>query len=154
MRVSLAQISAVARRVSVLAFALWLGGAGCLFCCQADVAPAADTSTPPARFTAHGTHSCCTARAATRAAADSRGSAVNAFAPRLARGPARHACPHDTLVLAHAARRPRALEPTVATFAKATTRVLRVAAFTPAPCARSRLPDGGETYLRLAVLLI
>jgi len=77
MRISRTSIGNGIRRLSVLLLALWLNGAGCLFCCGRDLpatanapardAVAADQLAPPAA--AADPHSCCKARVKTRRAA-------------------------------------------------------------------------------------
>lgn len=154
MRAKLAQIGAVARSLSLCAFALWLGGVGCLFCCQGDAAHAAAVGAPHAQLTPHSAHACCKARAMMHASSVSRGHAVNGLAPRRATDLARHACPHDSTLVADAARRPRAMAQAAAGATTALLPAPRVAAFSRTPVARSRLPDGSETYLHIAVFLI
>jgi hypothetical protein len=156
MRLLETKIGVVIGRLFVLAFGLWLGGAGCLFCCQADdaSAPGASTSKLAAQLSMPAAHACCKARRAPLTSVGERSNAADSFAVRRASDTARHACAHDTLLLANTAYKPRPTERPAATLTNRPMPSAHVAAFGRAPVARSRLPDDSDTYLRLAVFLI
>jgi hypothetical protein len=153
MRAKLAQIGAGVRTLSLCVFALWLGGVGCLFCCQGAAAPVAKLAEMHAQLAPPASHACCKARATAHTSADSRSNGGNNFAPLRATDLTRQACPLDPMLVADAARRPRAPAQAPASTI-ALLPALHVVAFGRTPVARSRLPDGRATYLRLAVFLI
>jgi hypothetical protein len=72
MRISRTSIGCHVRRFSVALLALWLSGAGCLFCCGRDLPEAsmfesAAAANQIAVASASAAHSCCTARVKPRA---------------------------------------------------------------------------------------
>lgn len=82
MRLSRHNINKGLRRLSVFLFALWLNGAGCLFCCGRDLPDAANVPALDAAAavvadervasSAADPHSCCRARVKNRAAVDTK----------------------------------------------------------------------------------
>jgi hypothetical protein len=144
------------RRAALVCLAVWLCGASCLFCCQADSATAAaSTGEARAQFAVPATHACCKARTAARTSIGTGRNLAPAVAPSRASDLSRHACAHDALLVANRPRRQHAPEQSIGDLTiKATTRSAGTTAFMLTPLARSRLPDGRATHVRLAVFLI
>lgn len=186
MRPARATLRIVSRRLAALALGLWLSGAGCLVCCEraeaaGAFAPAttvatqrlpaplheAERSAPAAAATLSAEHSCCQARAGSRARQKAQDDA-----PPAARRPASEeaapgssearretlpgrACCRRALQSADQARKPR-VAPSAA-HASASAARFAPAAAAPARAvlvAQARAPDGGGTYLRCRMLLI
>ena len=156
------------RRAGALALALWLGGVGCLLCCERPARAAGDGAAP--HHVAPGgegavaqapapcpLHAAKTAARAAQAEAARRGrdesSASRAGEPSPVRGAPR--CCRDKGQPVVMPFKPRAPSDAAAVSTSGALPSPRAAAHVaPAPAPRSRLPDGGETYLRCCILLI
>jgi hypothetical protein len=164
------QLGGIARRLTLILFALWLAGAGHLVCCgsacavEAFPAYASELSHEHAHDAVSAAHSCCYARIRHEhhagsqrglSAASSESDPASTLTTPLPASQVASRCCLSAGQVADRTTRPRITNDTVGASApRHSSRANIATALDDSSLRVSRLPDRGETYLRCCVLLI